>query len=119
MIHNALSKISANFQRAKAALFTVSAMLATQQAMAANNEVTLPSSDLDWLNKGIQFFQSIVDAVSGAGVLLIVFLSACVAIALWILVPKNSGAAMGLMARVAAGGIALFNIALVIASLQK
>ncbi|WP_097764827.1 hypothetical protein [Escherichia coli] len=119
MIHKTLSKISANYHRAKTALVTLPAMLATQQAMAANNEVTLPSSDLDWLNKGIQFFQSIVDAVSGAGVLLIVFLSSCVAIGLWILVPKSSGAALGLMARVAAGGIALFNIALVIASLQK
>lgn len=119
MIHKALSKFSLNYQRVKRILVTLPAMLLTQQAMAANNEVTLPSSELDWLNKGVQFFQSIVDTVSGAGVLLVVFLSAVVAVMLWIMVPKNSSAAIGFMARVAAGGIVLFNIALVIASLQK
>jgi len=119
MIHKALSKISANYHRAKRSLAALPALLLTQQAMAANSDVTLPSSDLDWLNKAVQFFQSIVDTISGAGVLLVVFLSACAAIMLWIVVPKNAGGAMAFMARVAAGGIVLFNIALVIASLQK
>lgn len=119
MIHKALSKISANCQRAKNALVMLPAMLLTHQAMAADNNVTLPSSDLPWAQKAVAFFQSIVDTVSGAGVLLIVFLSACFAVMLWITVPKNAGAAIGFMARVAAGGIVLFNLALVIASLQN
>ncbi|BBW89487.1 hypothetical protein ABNL11_004975 [Klebsiella pneumoniae] len=114
----AFSKLSPKFQAVKRTLATLPALLATHQAMAAN-DVSLPTSDSNWINKLIGWFQTIVDAVSGAGVLLIVFLSACAAVALWIVVPKNSGTAMGYMARAAAGGIVLFNIGLVIASLQS
>ncbi|HFQ9467575.1 TPA: hypothetical protein ACHTH4_004787 [Escherichia coli] len=114
----ACSKFSPKFQAVKRTLATLPALLATHQAMAAN-DVSLPTSDAGWINKIIGWFQTIVDAVSGAGVLLIVFLSACAAVGLWIVVPKNSGAAIAFMARVAAGGIVLFNIALVIASFQS
>lgn len=84
-------------------------------AMAAsNNDVSLPSPNQGFLQKFTSWMQDVVDFVGGAGVLFIVFVSAAACIALWVAVPKSGSAAMAWVFRVCIGGIALFNLALLI-----
>ncbi|MGC3479823.1 hypothetical protein ACPTKW_27915, partial [Pseudomonas aeruginosa] len=62
--------------------------------------------------------QELVNFVGGPGVLFIVFISAAAGITLWVMAPKAGSAAVAWIARVCVGGIALFNLALLLAWYQ-
>ncbi|MGR5299131.1 hypothetical protein ACPV5U_27420 [Vibrio mediterranei] len=64
------------------------------------------------------FLQSIVDFLGGTGTLFVIFISAAFAIFLWILVPKEGGAAIAAIFRVCIGAIALFSLGMVITWLK-
>lgn len=97
---------------------TVSGLAYAGIASAANNDVSLPSPNQSFLQKITSWGQDIIDVVGGAGVLFIVFISAAAGIGLWVAVPKSGSAALAWVFRVCIGGIALFNIALLIAWFQ-
>ncbi|HGP7855798.1 TPA: hypothetical protein ACLU9F_005601, partial [Klebsiella pneumoniae] len=69
--------------------------------------------------KIINWMQEVMDVIGGAGTLFVAFLSACVAILMWIAIPKQSGGALAWVLRVCIGAIAVFNLALLFAWLQK
>ena len=97
----------------------VGASLFSTAALAVNNDVSLPSSDSSYLQKIINWMQEVMDVIGGAGTLFVAFLSACVAILMWIAIPKQSGGALAWVLRVCIGAIAVFNLALLFAWLQK
>lgn len=88
-------------------------------ALAANNDVTLDTPSEGFLQKLVSWMQDLIDLVGGAGVLFVVFLSLAACIIMWVLIPKAGSAALAWAFRAAMGGIALFNLALAIAWVQK
>jgi len=60
------------------------------------------------------FFQSVVDFLGGTGAMFVIFLSFCGAIGMWVLIPKNAGAAIGWAFRATVGGICLFGMGLLV-----
>ena len=97
----------------------LAALCAAPAAWASNSSIDLGGGGSEPLEAIVSFFQDVVDFAGGPGVLLIVFLSSFAAIALWVAAPKQGGAAMAWAFRVAVGGILLFNLALLLAWLQK
>ncbi|HBO7987864.1 hypothetical protein [Pseudomonas aeruginosa] len=87
-------------------------------ALAANNDVDLGSPGDGPLAAFAGFMQELVNFVGGPGVLFIVFVSAAAGIGLWVMAPKSGSAAVAWIARVCVGGIALFNLALLLAWYQ-
>lgn len=88
-------------------------------ALAANNDVSLDTPSEGFLQKIVSWMQDLIDVVGGAGVLFVVFLSLAACIIMWVLIPKAGSAALGWAFRAAIGGIALFNLALLISWVQK
>ncbi|EHU5819358.1 hypothetical protein KZ126_005026 [Salmonella enterica] len=89
-------------------------------ALAAdgNSRVQLPGANDSFLQKVVNWMQSVLDFVGGAGALFFAFLSGFACIVLWGLAPKQSEA-IGKLFRAAIAGIAAFNLAFFIAWLQK
>ncbi|HFW5273059.1 TPA: hypothetical protein ACIBWY_004188 [Salmonella enterica subsp. enterica serovar Bullbay] len=89
-------------------------------ALAAdgNSRVQLPGANDSFLQKVVDWMQSVLDFVGGAGALFFAFLSGFACIVLWGLAPKQSEA-IGKLFRAAIAGIAAFNLAFFIAWLQK
>ena len=88
-------------------------------ALAANNDVSLDTPSEGFLQKIVSWMQDLVDVVGGAGVLFVVFISLASCIIMWVIIPKAGSAALAWAFRAAMGGIALFNIALLIAWVKK
>lgn len=82
------------------------------QAFALNNDVDLDIPGDGPLAKVGAIMQEVVDFLGGPGVLCVVFIGLVAAWALWVVVPKSGGAALGWVARAVAGGVMVFNIAL-------
>ncbi|NQD63305.1 hypothetical protein HP459_18170 [Enterobacter sp. CM29] len=101
-------------QKTGQSVAAVTALAYAGVASAANNDVSLPSPNQSFLQKFTSWMQDVIDFVGGAGVLFIVFVSAAACIVLWVTAPKSGGAAMSWIFRVLMGGIALFNLALLI-----
>ena len=64
------------------------------------------------------FLQSTVDFLGGTGSMFVVFLSFCGAIGMWVLIPKNAGAAIAWAFRAAVGGICLFGMGMLVTWIQ-
>ncbi|EGU37250.1 hypothetical protein [Vibrio scophthalmi] len=60
------------------------------------------------------FFQSVTDFIGGTGAMFVIFLSACGAITMWVLMPKNAGAAIAWMFRAIIGGICFFGMGMLV-----
>lgn len=88
------------------------------RAADGNSRVSLPSANDSFLQKVVDWMQSILDFIGGAGALFFAFLSGFACIVLWGLAPKQSEA-IGKLFRAAIAGIAAFNLAFFIAWLQK
>jgi len=86
---------------------------AAPHAFALNNQVDLGGNSSGPLEKVTKLFQEFADWLGGPGVMMVVFLAMIAAWALWVIVPKSSGTALGYLARAIAGGLFLFNIALI------
>jgi hypothetical protein len=65
------------------------------------------------------FLQDMVDFLGGTGVMFVVFLALTFSIGLWVLIPKQGGAALGYALRACVGGICLFGIATVITYIKS
>lgn len=87
-------------------------------AADSNSRVSLPSANDSFLQKLVDWMQSVLDFIGGAGALFFAFLSGFACIVLWGLAPKQSEA-IGKLFRAAIAGIAAFNLAFFIAWLQK
>ncbi|NIH07052.1 hypothetical protein [Providencia rettgeri] len=88
-------------------------------AMAdSSGKVQLPTAGDSFLQKIIDWMQSLLDFLGGAGALFFAFISGFFAIVLWAVAPKQS-AALGLVLRLCVGAIGVFNLGLLIAWLQK
>lgn len=87
-------------------------------AADGNSRVQLPGANDSFLQKVVNWMQSVLDFVGGAGALFFAFLSGFACIVLWGLAPKQSEA-IGKLFRAAIAGIAAFNLAFFIAWLQK
>ncbi|WP_263147673.1 hypothetical protein [Pseudomonas sp. RIT-PI-AD] len=83
-------------------------------ALAVNNDVDLGSPGDGPLAAFAGLMQALVDFVGGPGVLFIVFISAAAGIGLWVVAPKSGSQAVAWIARICVGGIALFNLALLL-----
>lgn len=88
------------------------------RAADGNSRVQLPGPNDSFLQKIVDWMQSILDFIGGAGALFFAFLSGFACIVLWGLAPKQSEA-IGKLFRAAIAGIAAFNLAFFIAWLQK
>lgn len=88
------------------------------RAADGNSRVQLPSPNDNFLQKVVNWMQSVLDFIGGAGALFFAFLSGFACIVLWGLAPKQSEA-IGKLFRAAIAGIAAFNLAFFIAWLQK
>ncbi|WAH62220.1 hypothetical protein LZ023_40800 (plasmid) [Pseudomonas silvicola] len=96
----------------------MAALLLAPVAMAANSDVDVGGSSSGPLQMVSDFFQELVDWLSGPGVILVVFISCVGAIALWVAAPKQGSTALAWLLRAIVGGIVLFNIALLLSWLQ-
>lgn len=99
---------------------SLAAMFMAPMAFAANNDVDLGDGGGDGLLAPFaEFLQQLVDFAGGPGVLFIAFVSFACAIAMWVAIPKQGGAAMGWALRVGVGVIFLMNIALFLTWMQS
>lgn len=64
------------------------------------------------------FLQEIVNFLGGTGTMFVVFLSFAGAITMWVLIPKQAGAAVAWAFRAACGAIALFAMATLVTWIQ-
>lgn len=113
------NRVNVAKQKFKEALTFSLAMAFSGTALAANNDVSLDSPSEGFLQKLVSWMQDLIDVIGGAGVLFVVFLSLAACIIMWVIIPKAGSAALGWAFRAAMGGIALFNLALLIAWVQK
>ncbi len=60
------------------------------------------------------FFQSVTDFLGGTGAMFVIFLSFCGAIGMWVLMPKQAGAAIAWAFRATVGGILLFGMGMLV-----
>lgn len=88
-------------------------------AYALNSTVSLDVSGSGPLAKVGKLMQEFVDFLGGPGVLFVTFIGVAAAIALWIFVPKGGSAVIGYIARTAAGGVVLMNLAIVLTWFQS
>lgn len=83
-------------------------------AATGNSTVTIPDSGGGEIYSTFaRYMQDLVNFLGGSGVLFAVFVSAAVAVCIWIFAPKNSGL-MGWLVRIVIGAIVLFNLAVII-----
>lgn len=82
------------------------------------SKISLPSANDGFLQKIVAWMQTILDFLGGAGALFFAFVTGFGAIVLWAVAPKQS-AVLGMVLRLCVAAIAVFNLALFIAWLQK
>ena len=114
-----LNRISRKISTFQIMLYIALVTGSVTPAMAAGNStVKLPTTDDSFLKKIVNWMQSILDLVGGAGALFFAFVSGFACIVLWGLAPQQSQA-IGKLFRAAVAAIAAFNLAFFIAWLQK
>lgn len=106
--------------RHKCIQYSVAVMCGLPAAAFATrgSRISLPTPDDGFLGKIVAWMQSVLDFLGGAGALFFAFVSGFAAIVLWAVAPKQS-AVLGLILRLCVAAIAVFNLALFIAWLQK
>jgi len=94
-------------------ILTLFVTLISSPVLAARNaKIDLDTTGVDWMDKIVGLFQSLINLVGGPGILLITFICLVALLCLYLFFPKN--AAFPYLFRAAVGLVALFNIPLLI-----
>lgn len=98
----------------KTRFLSLLALFGAATAKAADNNVDIGAdSDGPFALVG-DFLQQVVDFGGGPAVTFVVFISACAAVGLWMVVPKEASKAVGWFFRICIGAIVILNLALLI-----
>lgn len=94
-------------------------LLAGPALAQTSQSITLQNTGTTFFDSIVALFQDIIDFAGGPGVFFIIFISAVMAIGLWIFAPKQGSAAVTWLIRILVGGIIILNLSLLLTYLQS